>query len=795
MRWFVITLLLAGALHAQTFSDPDFTVDWLATPGYGTIALDFDATGRLYVGQKRGIIHLLTPNAAGGYDMQATPFADLTSFIYTSSESGLLGMALDPDFTTNRYMYLFYSTPSDQRLVRIQADATFTAWTTTQTILLSGLPRNAGNHNAGDIDFHPNDPDSIYIVLGDDANISLADNLDYYHGKILKVNKSDGFGLTTNPHYVPAQGTDSVRARIWAIGFRNPFRFCFHPNPPVPETMYISENGGPSGVSLQDRLCFTQRGCDGFWNTANASAGTNSPYYSPINPAGSECKVLWREQSSHIGVEIVQGGPFGDPANPNDSVIYLSNWLQQGGSIRRWRLTGANLDAITPIAADSGGRFVTGLYATDMKFGPDGHMYFTQSGNGLSTGTSYHIGRIRYLGNQPPVASFTTSPTPATGPTPLSVQFTDTSSDLDGSIVAWAWDFGDGNNSTLQNPQHSYTAPGQYTVTLTVTDNDNDTDDAQATVNATVPVPPVASFTTNPSPATGKVPFSVQFNDTSTDSDGSIVGWLWDFGDGNSSTQQHPSHTYTVAGSYTATLTVTDSSALQDDAQAPVNVVLTDPPVASFTTSPSPAQGLAPLTVQFTDTSTDSDGTIVAWLWAFGDGNTSTQQNPLHTYTAAGSFTATLTATDDDALQNSTNVNVQVFAPTPPIASFTAMPAGLSGSAPLFVQFTDSSSDADGSIVTWAWDFGDGNTSSAQHTSHFYSTPGVFTATLTVTDNHGLQDSDLVTVTVTSAPADTGDGDDNSGCALAPAGPVALLALLVGAAILRRRSRQRHGKG
>src|SRR5690606_24442814 len=71
MRWFVLSLLLAGALHAQTFSDPDFTVDWLATPGYGTIALDFDATGRLYVGQKRGIIHLLTPNAAGSYDMQA----------------------------------------------------------------------------------------------------------------------------------------------------------------------------------------------------------------------------------------------------------------------------------------------------------------------------------------------------------------------------------------------------------------------------------------------------------------------------------------------------------------------------------------------------------------------------------------------------------------------------------------------------------------------------------------------------------------------------------------------------
>jgi PKD repeat protein len=224
-------------------------------------------------------------------------------------------------------------------------------------------------------------------------------------------------------------------------------------------------------------------------------------------------------------------------------------------------------------------------------------------------------------------------------------------------------------------------------------------------------------------------------------------------------------------------------------------VTLTFPPVASFTMNPSPATGLAPLNVQFTDTSTDSDGTIVAWSWNFGDGNTSTQQNPSHTYTSGGNFTGTLTVTDSDALQDSDQAPVTVTTPVPPVASFASIPAPPTGNAPFFAQFNDTSTDADGNIVTWAWDFGDGNTGNTQNASHIYNTAGMFVVTLTVTDNDGLQDSEQMSVTVNPAPKDTGGEDDeeDSGCSVQAAtvwpwlGLVLLATLLIGIARVTRK--------
>ena len=163
---------------------------------------------------------------------------------------------------------------------------------------------------------------------------------------------------------------------------------------------------------------------------------------------------------------------------------------------------------------------------------------------------------------QPPVASFTFTTSF------LEVTFTDTSSD-DGSIVSWAWDFGDGNTSTAQNPVHTYVTASTFTTTLTVTDDEGLSDTASQ--NVTVenappdPVPPVASFTVSTSF------LEAAFTDTSID-DGSIVAWSWDFGDGNSSTEQNPTHTYAGAGTYTTTLTVTDDEGLTDTASQSVAV-------------------------------------------------------------------------------------------------------------------------------------------------------------------------------------------------------------------------------
>src|SRR5690606_13013563 len=142
---------------------------------------------------------------------------------------------------------------------------------------------------------------------------------------------------------------------------------------------------------------------------------------------------------------------------------------------------------------------------------------------------------------------------PATGPPPLNVQFTDTSTDADGTIVARQWNFGDGQSSTLANPSHIYNLPGQYVVTLTVTDNHALTDQFQRTV--TVLAPPVADFNFNPSG--GPAPLVVQFTDASSDSDGVVVSRLWDFGNGQTSTALNPATTFVTPGTYNVSLTVT----------------------------------------------------------------------------------------------------------------------------------------------------------------------------------------------------------------------------------------------
>lgn len=189
-------------------------------------------------------------------------------------------------------------------------------------------------------------------------------------------------------------------------------------------------------------------------------------------------------------------------------------------------------------------------------------------------GTIYvgaYTGELYAIGNQPPSANFTYSPTSPT--TEDTIQFTDQSSDADGSIQSWSWNFGDGSTSSKQNPTHSYADADTYTVTLTVTDDDGATDNYSDTVNvSSVPnESPSASFTYSPS--SPSVDNTVQFDASgSYDNDGSIQSYSWNFGDGSTATGQTANHVFESSGVFTVTLTVTDDDGATGSSQKNITV-------------------------------------------------------------------------------------------------------------------------------------------------------------------------------------------------------------------------------
>ena len=242
------------------------------------------------------------------------------------------------------------------------------------------------------------------------------------------------------------------------------------------------------------------------------------------------------------------------------------------------------------------------------------------------------------------------------------------------------------------------------------------------------PSPPTADFSATPT--SGSAPLPVDFTDLST---GSPTSWLWNFGDGETSTDQNPSHTYLAADSYTVSLTAGNAGG-SDTESKPDYVVLLGP-TAGF--SATPTTGTEPLGVAFTDTSA---GAPTDWMWSFGDGGTSTAQNPGHTYNSPGCFTVSLTASNAGGADTETQgsyITVYPLLPDPPEAAFTGAPT--LGLAPLWVTFSDAST---GDPNGWLWSFGDSTASTLQNPSHQYTVPGRYTVSLAASNPGG---SDVAT--------------------------------------------------
>jgi PKD repeat protein len=308
-----------------------------------------------------------------------------------------------------------------------------------------------------------------------------------------------------------------------------------------------------------------------------------------------------------------------------------------------------------------------------------------------------------------PQASFLAAP--ISGNAPLTVQFTDAST---GSPTSWLWDFGDGGTGVTRNATHIFSNQGSFVVSLTVSNSCGQATASQTIIVTSCPVPQ-ASFTADKN--SGPVPLTVQFTDIST---GSPTSWSWNFGDGVTSTTRNPSHTFTSAGTYYVTLTV--SSACGSSTSDSYVVTPCQAPTATFAVDIN--TGPVPLTVHFSDTST---GSPTAWSWNFGDGITSGERNPAHIFTLEGSYQVNMSASNSCG-QTSTSQIISVTACPIPQSSFSFTPS--TGAAPLPIQFTDTST---GPLTRWSWDFGDNTpVSSLQNPSHTFTNPINYLVSLTV---------------------------------------------------------------
>ncbi len=328
-----------------------------------------------------------------------------------------------------------------------------------------------------------------------------------------------------------------------------------------------------------------------------------------------------------------------------------------------------------------------------------------------------------------PVASFTAT---ATGWV-LSVDASASSDDR--GIVSYDWTFGDGGTGTGITTTHIYSASNTYTVTLTVTDTIGQTGSESKSV-IILDNPPTAAFTIS------LVGYTVSVDASSSSDDFGITSYAWNWGDSNVGSGKTATHTYSAPGTYSITLTVTDTVGQTNMLSKPVQIV-DNPPVAAFTPT------VAGLDVSVDASASSDDFGITSYAWAWGDGATGSGVTATHTYASPGTKTITLTVTDTIGQTNAVSHDVTLSGGTPPVAAFT-----FTVSPSTTVNVDGSSSTSSVGIAKYDWNFGDWITATGVTHSHYYVAKATWTVTLTVTDINGLTNSvsQLVTAGSTNPP-------------------------------------------
>ncbi len=349
---------------------------------------------------------------------------------------------------------------------------------------------------------------------------------------------------------------------------------------------------------------------------------------------------------------------------------------------------------------------------------------FTSSGTYtiLLTITSVH-GCVSQASNTarvylPPVTMFS-APNVCHG---AATHFDDNSYSQDGQIATWLWNFGDGSMSTEGNPTHLYAGTGEYYVSLTTTTSFGCSSPYQDTVS--IYRKPASGI--HASNVCEGIP--VQFANTTVNNTGTMITYLWDLGNGVTSTDSTFIYNFNHPGTYDVTLTATSAMGCSDTQLNRLSVY------------PNPLVNFAGSDVcmnertSFANQSTILNGSIQSYHWDFGDGTSSTQKNAIHQYPGAGTYQVNLTAVSDQGCMHS-NIGEVVVHPNPTVI----FAAGYQGCAPLQANFNDISVISTGNITGWLWNFGDGDVSTDQNAHHTFTLGGNFDVSLTVVSDYGCQ--------------------------------------------------------
>ncbi|UCE88965.1 MAG: PKD domain-containing protein [Pseudomonadota bacterium] len=377
---------------------------------------------------------------------------------------------------------------------------------------------------------------------------------------------------------------------------------------------------GPTTVAPGSVNSYTLTLSGGPLQTAGLNVSASAGTITDTNPSGTRMQ----------GGELTQSSPLNNGANA-PSVSWTFDWQ-------------------APAAAGGETLYAAGLSANGGGTAGD-----------ATAATSLAI--TIAVANQSPTAVID-APTQGTEGVPVAFNGAN-SSDPDGTVVGYDWDFGDGNMGAGPTVEHTF-AVGTWTVTLTVTDDAGDTGTTTHTIqiNPVGNQPPTAAISA-PATAVEGTPVTLD-GSGSSDPDGSIVSHDWDLGDGNNASGATVTHTYAV-GTWTATLTVTDDAGDTDTATHTITVTGINQPQPPVADAGGPYSGEIGQPIQFDGSgSMDPDGTITAFLWNFGDGNTSTDMSPMHAYASEGTFDVTLQVTDNDTQSNTASTTATISPPRVP---------------------------------------------------------------------------------------------------------------------------------